>query len=238
VTRTAVVTGAGAGIGAATARRLTHDGWDVVPVDRAWPGGAPSRALTVDLADVAAVERALGGVERVDALVCAAGTMIAAPLEATTAAAWDALHAVNARAPFVCLRAVLPQLRASRGVVVNVASVHAVATSAPVAAYAASKGALTAFTRAAAVELAPDGVRVNAVLPGAVDTAMLRAGLERGDDPEGARGRLVERTPLGRVGRPEEIAHAIAFLLGERAAFVTGEALAVDGGALARLGTE
>ena len=118
-------------------------------------------------------------------------------------------------------------------------SVHAFATSAGSGAYAASKGAVLAFTRAAAIDLAPDNIRVNAVLPGAVDTAMLSEGLNRSDDPKAARSNLEQRTIMGRVGRPEEIAQAILFLADEdRSSFITGQNLIVDGGALARLSTE
>ena len=132
-------------------------------------------------------------------------------------------------------------LRRSRGAVVNVASVHAFATSAGAAPYAASKGAIVALTRAAALEWAPD-VRVNAVAPGAVDTGMLRQGVQRWAPPEAVDAeleRLAARIPLGRIGRPEEIAEAILFLAdGRRSSFITGQVLVADGGALARLSTE
>jgi glucose 1-dehydrogenase len=125
---------------------------------------------------------------------------------------------------------------------VNVSSVHAVATSPNVTAYAASKGALLALTRAAAIEMAPFGVRVNAVLPGAVDTPMLRAGVLREDpdaDVEVALKQLAERTPLRLVGDPSDIAEGILFLAdGGRSRFVTGQVLVIDGGATACLSTE
>jgi NAD(P)-dependent dehydrogenase (short-subunit alcohol dehydrogenase family) len=131
------------------------------------------------------------------------------------------------------------QLIATRGAVVNVASVHAFATSRNIAAYAASKGGLMAFTRAAALELAPHDVRVNAVLPGAVDTPALRDGLGRSGAATAAEANLIGRTPLQRIGRPSDIAHAILFLADhQRSSFITGQGLVVDGGALTRLGTE
>jgi NAD(P)-dependent dehydrogenase (short-subunit alcohol dehydrogenase family) len=118
-----------------------------------------------------------------------------------------------------------------------------VATSANIAAYAASKGGLLALTRAIAIEFAPDNIRANAILPGAVDTPMLRAGLGRGhvggNDILERLDNLARRTVNGRVGRPEEIAHAIFFLAdGEQSSFMTGQALIIDGGATARLSTE
>jgi NAD(P)-dependent dehydrogenase (short-subunit alcohol dehydrogenase family) len=127
--------------------------------------------------------------------------------------------------------------------VVNVSSVHAVQTSANIAAYAASKGAMLALTRAMAIEFAKDNIRVNAILPGAVDTPMLRAGLNRGH--LGGAGELdrlenlARKTVNGRVGQPEEIARAIYFLADEsQSSFITGQALIADGGATARLSTE
>jgi NAD(P)-dependent dehydrogenase (short-subunit alcohol dehydrogenase family) len=122
-------------------------------------------------------------------------------------------------------------------------SVHAVATSANIAAYAASKGGLLALTRAMAIEFAPDDIRVNAVLPGAVDTPMLRAGLGRGHvghgDIQERLDNLAAKTVNGRIGTPEEIAHAIYFLADNtQSSFMTGQALIVDGGATCRLSTE
>jgi NAD(P)-dependent dehydrogenase (short-subunit alcohol dehydrogenase family) len=132
---------------------------------------------------------------------------------------------------------------AGTSAIVNVSSVHAVATSANISAYAASKGGLLALTRAMAIEFAPDNIRVNAILPGAVDTPMLRAGLQRGhvsgstmtDRLEN----LARKTVNRRVGTPEEIAHAIYFLADStQSSFMTGQALIIDGGATARLSTE
>lgn len=174
----------------------------------------------------------LAEVGRIDALVNNAALQIVKPLAETTDANWATVMATNATAPFMAIREALPFLHASRGAVVNVSSVHAIATSTQVAAYAASKGALLALTRAAALELGPMGVRVNAVLPGAIDTPMLNPA----DD---AREDLARRTPLGRIGRPEEVASVALFLAdGTRSSFVTGQGWIVDGGAIARLGTE
>jgi NAD(P)-dependent dehydrogenase (short-subunit alcohol dehydrogenase family) len=125
---------------------------------------------------------------------------------------------------------------------VNVSSVHALATSPNVAAYAVSKAALAGLTRTAALELALHGIRCNAVLPGAVMSDMLRAGLSRREHPEGPQGNLdalIARTPLGFVATPEQIAPSIVFLAdGERSPYTTGQLLVVDGGAMIRLGTE
>jgi NAD(P)-dependent dehydrogenase (short-subunit alcohol dehydrogenase family) len=150
----------------------------------------------------------------------------------------------NLRSVFVGVKLAYPLLKAGGGgAVVNVSSVHAVQTSANIACYATSKGGLLALTRAMAIEFAPDNIRVNAVLPGAVDTPMLHAGLARGHVGQGNLNQrldnLARKTVIGRVGTPREIANAIYFLADEdQSSFMTGQALIVDGGATARLSTE
>jgi NAD(P)-dependent dehydrogenase (short-subunit alcohol dehydrogenase family) len=234
VTRVAVVTGAAGGIGSATCDLLRERDWDVVGLDRL-PSDAP-HSIQVDVADSAALAAALSRIERVDGLVNNAAVQLYKPLVETTVEEWDSVLAQNLRAAFVCMKHLHGRLVESRGAIVNVASVHAVATSQSIAAYAASKGGLVALTRAAALEFAGDGVRVNAVLPGAIDTPALRAGFARNESAERT---LVERTPLKRIGAPRDVAEAIEFLLdAERSAFVTGQTFAIDGGALARLSTE
>ncbi|MEW6651087.1 MAG: SDR family oxidoreductase, partial [Chloroflexota bacterium] len=179
-----------------------------------------------------------------DAVVYNAAMQIAKPLIETSAEEWDAVMASNLRSVFLGAKLAHPLLKAGGGgAIVNVSSVHAVATSANIAAYAASKGGLLALTRAMAIEFAPDNIRVNAILPGAVDTPMLRAGLNRGHVGAGTiydrLENLARKTVNGRVGQPEEIAHAIYFLADNRqSSFMTGQALIVDGGATARLSTE
>ena len=225
MSRVAVVTGAARGIGAATVALLEAEGWKVIGLDRD----------QVDVGDADALASTLASLDRVDGLVNNAAVQLFKPLGETTVEEWDAVQAQNLRAAFVAVKTLQAKLAERRGAVVNVASVHAIATSQSVASYAASKGGLVAFTRAAALELAPD-VRVNAVLPGAVDTQALRDGFSRAANAEQ---RLVASTPLRRIGEPAEIAQAIAFLLdSERSAFVTGQTVVVDGGALARLSTE
>ncbi|RJR35905.1 MAG: SDR family oxidoreductase [Deltaproteobacteria bacterium] len=246
--RVAVITGVSGGIGRATARLFAAQGWRVTGID-CRPGAAPEvhRFLQADLADTTASEQIFAEITaaagRIDALINNAAVQICKPLLETTPAEWDAVMATNLRSVYLAIRHAHPLMRARGGAIVNVSSVHAVATSANIAAYAASKGALLALTRALAIEFSPDKIRVNAVLPGAVDTEMLRAGLSReqfhGDSPEESVRRLGARHVLGRVGRPEEIARAILFLADEQhSSFMTGQALIVDGGATARLSTE
>lgn len=229
-----MVTGSAGGIGLATCALLAERGWGVVGVDRL-PTPIP-RSHEVDIADTAALATAFESLDRVDGLVNNAAVQHYKPILETTVEEWDSVLAQNLRAAFFAMKALHGRLAESHGAVVNVASVHAVATSHSIAAYAASKGGLVALTRAAAVEFAPDDIRVNAVLPGAIETPALRAGLDR--DPQAER-TLVERTPLRRIGEPRDVAEVIGFLLdADRSAFVTGQAFVVDGGALARLSTE
>jgi NAD(P)-dependent dehydrogenase (short-subunit alcohol dehydrogenase family) len=180
---------------------------------------------------------------KLDALVNNAAIQVCKPFMDTSLEEWDAVMAVNLRAVFMMTQAAYPLLKISHGSIVNVSSVHALATSSEIAAYAASKGGLVALTRALAIELAPDNIRVNAVLPGAVDTEMLREGLSRGhasgESLQEKLDTLGARTVMGRVGEPWEIARAILFLAdNNQSSFMTGSAMVVDGGATIRLSTE
>ena len=238
-TRTALITGAAGGIGQATAEAFWKDGWTTIAVDRAAIRTTCDLAIRADLAKEKDIERVARRVEaaglRLDALINNAALQLAKPLIATSAKEWDALTAVNVRAIYLLMSRFHQQLLGSKGAIVNISSVHAIATSKGMAAYVASKGAVVALTRATALEFAPD-IRVNAVLPGAIETPMLTAGLKR--DGMSLKS-LAGRHPLERVGKPEEVAQAILFLAdGTRSSFITGQTLVVDGGATARLGTE
>jgi len=248
---TALVTGAAGGIGRATISLFSEKGWRVIGVDRADFGeNFPQNGLFIqsDISrpeDMQAIfEKAHAFTESLEALVNNAALQVAKPLVETTVEEWDAVMASNLRSVFLGVKLAYPLLKAGSGAaVVNVSSVHAIQTSANIAAYAASKGGLLALTRAMAIEFAPDNIRVNAILPGAVDTPMLRAGLGRGHVGQGnvqeRLDNLARKTVSGKVGKPEEIAHAIYFLAdNEQSSFMTGQALVVDGGATARLSTE
>jgi glucose 1-dehydrogenase len=247
--RIVVITGAAGGIGRATVETFTREGWAVFALDRQptgeYPEGVISRQVDVSVeSEVQSFSRWLSDeVEHVDALVNNAAIQVCKPLIETTVEEWDAVMASNLRSIFLMCKELHPLLKASQGAVVNVSSVHAVATSVDIAAYAASKGASMALTRAMALEFARDGIRVNAILPGAVDTQMLRNGLGRGHVQGGEIDTRLEalgnRTVMGRVGEPAEIARTILFLAdGEQSPFTTGQSLIVDGGATARLSTE
>lgn len=247
IKRVALITGASGGIGQAAVQLFASADWQVVAVDRkAVPPPAEGvRFVQADVSssdDVSRVFGELAGQEgRLDALVNNAAIQISKPILTTSVAEWDDVMASNLRSAYLMAKHGFALLRSARGSIVNVSSVHALASSAGIAAYAASKGGLLALTRAMAIEFGPEGIRVNSVLPGAVDTPMLRKSLGRlaGGDLEDKLQALGERSPLGRVGRPAEIAAAILFLAdGDRSSFITGQALTVDGGATAQLRTE
>jgi glucose 1-dehydrogenase len=249
--KTVLITGAAGGIGRATVRLFTTNGWRVIGVDRSDFGpGFPQSGLFIqsDISEPASLEAIFQQVKTFSAglngLINNAALQIAKPLLDTTVEEWDAVMASNLRSVFLSAKLAYPLFKAAGGgAIVNVSSVHAVQTSANIAAYAASKGGLLALTRAMAIEFAADNIRVNAILPGAVDTPMLRAGLGRehvqGDDIHARLENLAGKTVNGRVGTPQEIASAIYFLTDEtQSSFMTGQALIVDGGATARLSTE
>ncbi len=247
--RVALVTGAAGGIGRATVALFAGAGWHVIAVDRRNSEPVPlgARAVVADMADPEAARDVLADTARsegqLDALVNNAAIQHNGPLVTMEPEAWDEVMACNVRSVFLGVRYGVPLLRDRNASIVNVASVHAIATSSNIAAYAASKGAVVALTRALALELAKDGIRANAVLPGAVDTQMLRDGLHRRDPSGGEEEDLLQelrrRHPVGRIGQPSEIAEAILFLAdGDRSSFMTGQVLIVDGGACARLSTE
>jgi NAD(P)-dependent dehydrogenase (short-subunit alcohol dehydrogenase family) len=250
MTRTVLITGAAGGIGRATVAHFHERSWRVIGVDRLEFGeGYPADGVFIrsDISrpeDMQAIfQQVHAQAEYLNALVNNAAMQIAKPLVETTPEEWDEVMGSNLRSVFLAAKLAHPLLAASGGAIVNVSSVHAIQTSANIAAYAASKGGLLALTRAMAIEFAPDNIRVNAILPGAVDTPMLRAGLDRGhatgNNVQERLDNLARRTVNGRVGKPAEIASAIYFLAdSDQSAFMTGQALVVDGGATARLSTE
>jgi len=246
-----LITGAAGGIGRATVALFAEKGWRVIGVDRA-PFGKnfPANGLFIqsEISHPESMEAIFNQVQAftgaLHALVNNAAVQVAKPLIDTSVEEWDMVIANNLRPAFLLSKLAYPLLKtAGGGAIVNVSSVHAVQTSANIAAYATSKGGLLALTRAIAIEFANDNIRVNAILPGAVDTPMLRAGLDRGhikgEDIYARLDNLARKTVNGRVGKPAEIAHAIYFLADNtQSSFMTGQAMIVDGGATARLSTE
>lgn len=241
----ALVTGGGRGIGAAIAEGLAGAGAKVVVADRdlavaeavaeaiRGKGGA-AHALPVDVADRASVQdlaRRLGDIGPVDILINNAGIAPGSTiLGADAEACWDQTLGVNLTGMFNVTRALVPDLARTRGCVVNLASIASFVTSRSSVAYAASKGGVRSLTIALACELAPQGIRVNAVAPGVVDTPMERESIAEAEAGGGHWFRL--RAPLGRMGAPQDIVGPVLFYASPLSNFVTGTVLPVDGGFL------
>lgn len=238
--RVLLVTGAARGIGLAIARAARAAGahviaTDVLPrdpdVDTA---GERLDYRHLDVTDTEAAARLFAQVVdergRLDILVNNAGVFLTKPVEHCTPDDWNRIMRVNLESVFNLVKAALPCL-ASPGAIVNLASTSAFVSSCGQAVYEASKAGVVSLTRSLAVELAPRQVRVNAVAPGLIDTAMTR---ELFGDPTRFEARVREKVPLGRAGKPEDIAEAVVFLASAEAAYITGETLVVDGGWLLR----
>ncbi len=238
--RTALVTGAARGIGLATAKRFLAEGWCVAFLDidgetlgkshAALARPDTTLALTCDVADAAGVTRAFAAITqrfgRLDALVNNAGIAIFKPLLETTLADWERTLAVNLTGAFLCTQAAALLMRDNGGgAIVNITSISGLRASTLRVAYGTSKAALAQLTKQQAAELASLGIRVNAVAPGPVDTAMAKA-----VHTPAIRADYHAAIPLNRYGLEEELAEAIFFLCSARASYITGQVLAVDGG--------
>ena len=231
--RRALVTGAGSGIGHAVARKLHEEGADVVLADvRSGPVettadelGERATAIELDVRDEDSVRDVARGVD-VLANVAGIGSTTAAP--ETSLAVWEDVFAVNARGTFLCCKHAIPgMVERGGGSIVNVASVGGLIGLRNRAAYCASKGAVIAMTRALAVDHVADGIRVNAVCPGTVDTPWVRRLVDEvGESLEALRARQL----MKRLGRADEIADAVLYLASDDAGFVTGTAFVIDGG--------
>jgi NAD(P)-dependent dehydrogenase (short-subunit alcohol dehydrogenase family) len=247
--RVTVVTGGASGIGRATARLFAREGARVVLTDLDEERGAAAareiageegvvRFVAADVSRAAdcarVVEEALAAFDRIDVLFNNAGIIRRASVVDTSEADWDRVMSVNVRSVYLLSRLVIPKMaQAGRGVIINTASGWGIAGGRNAAVYCASKGAVVLLTKAMAIDHGPQGIRVNCVCPGDTDTAMLRhEAHELGMPVERFLAESADR-PLGRMGRPEEIAQAVLFLASDASSFVTGTALVVDGGGLA-----
>jgi NAD(P)-dependent dehydrogenase (short-subunit alcohol dehydrogenase family) len=241
----AIVTGASSGIGRATALALAEEGASIAAVARdaaslesvladCTSSGAQAMAVAADLTSPAGpddiVRHAVTRFGGVNVLINAAGVIAMGTTDATSDEAWDRMMDLNLRAPFRLMRAAFPHLKQRRGAVVNVSSVNGQRVFPNLAAYNTSKAALDQLTRCAAIDWAPDGVRVNAVNPGVTVTNLHRRSGMTEEAYATFLARAKETHPLGRAGRPDEIAALILFLASEQAGWITGETIAIDGG--------
>ena len=238
--KVALVTGAARGIGLAIAKRFLAEGWRVALLDikgalvatsvAALARADDTLALTCDVTDATAVGAAVAQIEqrfgRLDALINNAGVAVFAPIMETSDADWGRVLGVNLTGPFLCTKAAVPVMRhQGGGAIVNITSISGLRASTLRSAYGTSKAGLAHLTKQLAVELAELGIRVNGVAPGPVETAMAKAVHSRE-----IRADYHDAIPLNRYGLEEELAEAVFFLCSERASYITGQVLAVDGG--------
>ena len=241
MTLAVIITGAAGGIGSALCERVRKDGYYAIGIDKC-PSPAADMSLNFDLRkseQLAVLGRDIAESYELKAVVHNAAVQPIAGVGETTFSDWsDALH-VNVIAVDALVAGARESLAANDGSVVVVGSVHGRATTGGITAYATTKAALEGWARSAALDLGPD-VRVNVVAPGAIDTAKLREGFARWGEAaaEERKATLRQRTALGRIGEPGDVAGAVSFLISNDARFVTGAVLVVDGGATARLGSE
>ena len=244
--RVAIVTGAASGIGAASSRLFAAEGAKLALVDQNEVGlkkvaseikAKGGSAITIT-ADVRSDAKARAGVERVikrwgriDVLLTAAGASTGGTVDAIDEEAWDRTFAINVKGTFLWIHhAIAHMIAAKKGAIITIGSQLAQSSPGKNAAYIASKGAIASFTKTMAVDHALQGIRVNALMPGVIDTPMPARSLKRYADPEAMKAYWKERHPMGRIGQPEEVAHAALFLASDDSSFVTGHLLFVDGG--------
>jgi meso-butanediol dehydrogenase/(S,S)-butanediol dehydrogenase/diacetyl reductase len=236
--KVALVTGGSNGIGAAIVARLADEGARVMIADLQAPAQADDavafmRTDATSAQDVAAtVQGTLDRWGRLDVLVNNAGLGALAQTPDMAEDEWDAVFAINIKAIFLFCKYAIPAMRANGGAIVNIASISGLGGDYGMGAYNASKGAVINYTRSLALDCARDGIRVNALCPGLIETAMSQPGLARPDD----RATWLATIPLGRPGRPAEMAAVVAFLASDDASFMTGAILAADGGVTAHTG--
>ncbi|MGH2399659.1 MAG: SDR family NAD(P)-dependent oxidoreductase [bacterium] len=249
----AIVTGSAMGIGAGIAAVLAREGARVVvadvneeegkrTADQVRAIGGEAMFIRTDVGDEAQVramvDRTVSQHGRLHILVNNAAIGVYTPVHETTTEAWERCLRVNLTGPFLCSKYALPHIKASGGgAIVNIASVHAYQNVGGTAPYAASKGGLAALTRVMAIDYAKDNIRVNAICPGWIYTPLIEGIFKASGDAEGMKRQVAQRQLLGRLGTPEDIGHAVLYLVSNDSSFVTGTSLFVDSGLTAQLET-
>ena len=251
--KVALVTGGAMGIGGAVAKLLAQRGAKILIVDRAEDeglktvseiksNGGDAEFFKADVSNIQncsnAVNKAVDIYGRLDIVSNNAGIQRYGTVESTPENEWDEVMNINLKSVFYICKLSIPHLKKNKGSIVNMTSVQAFATQRGVAAYTTSKHALIGLTRSMAIDFARDGIRVNCVAPGTVDTPMLQFAASLDSDPESVYETCRNMHPLGRIARAEEVAEVVVFLASERASFVTGACYLVDGGLLLPIGGE
>ncbi|HEX5552922.1 MAG TPA: SDR family oxidoreductase [Chitinophagaceae bacterium] len=236
--RTVVITGAAKGIGAACKREFLAAGANTALIDIAFPDGRPQEDnilyLHCDVANGRQVRTAMDKIYdkfgRIDFLINNAGIQRYGTVTETPVEQWDQVMNVNLKSIFLCSKYAIPYMRkGGKGVIVNMASVQAFLSQKNVAAYTTTKSAILGLTRSIAVDYSP-AIRCVAVCPGSVDTTMLQETIASSPDPEAAMAECVDMHLMKRIGKPDEVAAMVAFLCGDKAGFITGQAVRIDGG--------
>lgn len=243
--KVAIVTGAGRGIGEGIARALSAEGAKVVVAERTERdgkkvadelGAAQGKALFV-LTDVSQsqsirqmIDQVIAIYGKIDILVNNAGTHIAKTIEETSEEEWEKIQHINLRGTFLCSKYAIPHLRKTRGNIVHVASMVGLIGQSDAGAYAASKGGMIAMGKGMAIDFAKDGIRVNMICPGFIDTPLAKEWYSQQKDPAAMRAYVCAQHPMGRVGTIQDCAWAALFLVSEESEFITGITLNVDGG--------
>ncbi|PKP61707.1 NAD(P)-dependent oxidoreductase [Candidatus Atribacteria bacterium HGW-Atribacteria-1] len=245
-----VITGVLGGIGFAAADLFKKRGWYVIGIDRREnrnKNNVIDEFYNFDIALPKIANKYFKKISNlnksIDCLINNVAIQICKPIQEITNREWDVSFDTNIKSIYISTKNLLDSLIIAKGSIVNVSSVHAFATSKNISSYVATKGGILSLTRALSLELSKYNIRVNAVLPGAVNTRMLRGGLKRnikkGENLNNVLKEFEKKHPLGRIGEPEEIAKAIYFLAdNNESSFITGQSLVVDGGAIAQLSTE
>jgi NAD(P)-dependent dehydrogenase (short-subunit alcohol dehydrogenase family) len=244
--KTVLITGCSNGIGRAVARLFKEAGWIILGIDIKDQDGvsfvdAFFKNSVTDSSTYADIKDYISSTSgSLDCVVNNAAIQVPNNIKSVTNDEWLQTYEVNVLASINLVNTLLPFLKANGGSVVNVSSVHAIATSRDISAYAVSKGIIESLTRSMAVDYADDGIRVNSVIPGAVDTSMLRESLKRlGSNVEAELDKLVKKQLIKRVIQPDDVAKAVYFLaLGDTSSMITGQKIVVDAGATSLLGTE